>query len=297
MAASPFFPKLPIDWTENSLGVLQNQIFIRIFHRKSFSQGRLLFVVHGQAEQSDRYQHFAHFLQDTVDVIACVDLQGHGKSTGTQGHIENFDQYSSAALAAFQAACQWTEQRGGLKEAHWFGHSMGGLVTLRTLLKEKSLHLKSVTASAPLLDLAFSAPKLKVAFAKMVAPTLIGKLKLHNELNVEDVSRDQEVAKAYTENSLNHHFVTPRFFVNLMSEMEHTRNHRGPFSYPLLIISPLGDRIVSWKSAYKFFSELQMESGKMKQLNGLPGYFHESFNDLGKERAFNALNCWIRQNS
>jgi lysophospholipase len=297
MAASPFFPKLPSGWTSEFLNTHNDQISLRIFRSSNLKGGRFLYLLHGQAEQSDRYEHFPFYLNGQVDAIICADLPGHGKSQGIRGHIENFDEYEKAAIAGFEAGLEWMKkQSGGQAQGHWFGHSMGGLITLRTLLKHPSLPLKSVTVSAPLLDLALAVPKLKRFFGELVEPFL-GSLKLSNELNGDLISHDPEVAKAYNENPLNHNYVTPRFFVNMMKEMPLVRNNPGPFAYNLLMVIPLADQIVSWKAGFHFFENLKMVEGKKKAITSFPNFYHEAFNEIGKERAFNALADWIQNNS
>jgi lysophospholipase len=227
-----------------------------------------------------------------VDAIFCIDLPGHGLSEGIRGHIENFDQYSDAVIAGFNFACEWMASRSKLTKIHWFGHSLGGLITLRTLLKYRDLKLNSVAVSAPLLDIAVPVPALKKFFGELFEP-LISKVKLSNELDGSLVSHDPEVSAAYDKDPLNHGFVTPRFFVQLTKEMGLVRNQNAEFPYPLMMVVPLGDRIVSWKANLQFFVNLKMANGKKKNLVSLPSYYHESFNDFGKERPFNALMDWI----
>lgn len=298
MAASPNFPKLPANWSTEFLTVSDhNSVSLRIYKSSDLSKGRFLYLVHGQGEQSDRYEHFPHYLNGIVDAVICVDLPGHGKSLGVRGHIENFDQYGKAVLDGFSGALDWMKkQSGGNFAAHWFGHSLGGLITLRTLLKEPSLPLKSVTVSAPLLDLALPVPPLKKFFGELVEP-ILGSLKLSNELNGDLISHDPDAAKAYNSNPLNHNYVTPRFFVNMMKEMPLVRTNQGPFAYNLLLITPLEDKIVSWKAIYQFSAQLKMKEGKQKSLTSFPNFYHESFNEIGKERAFNALSDWLLKNS
>ncbi|MGZ5278314.1 MAG: alpha/beta fold hydrolase [Pseudobdellovibrionaceae bacterium] len=292
MAASPLFPKLPNGWSEDSLTIKNGSLFLRIYKSGDLSNGRFLYLLHGQGEQSSRYEHFPYYLHDLVDAVICLDFPGHGKSTGVRGHIETFDQYSDAALAGFDASIEWMKKSSSHVQAHWFGHSMGGLVTLRTLLRETSLPLKAVSVSAPLLDLALPVPKLKKFFGELVEPVL-GRIQLHNELNGDLISHDSEVSKAYNSDPLNHSYVTPRFFVNLTKEMKSVREDTGPFAYHLLMLVPLDDQIVSWQAQYRFFENLKMSEGKKKVLTSFPGFFHESFNDIGKERAFTALSQWM----
>jgi lysophospholipase len=296
MSASPLFPKIPAEWSLQSIKIRKDSIHINIWRKKKYDTGRMLFIVHGQAEQSDRYEHFPFYLSSSVDMIAAIDLPGHGKSKGIRGHINNFDQYSESCIDALQAAHQTFQDVFGKKpECHWIGHSLGGLITLRTLLKKSDLPLTSVCASAPLLGLSMPVPIVKKTFAVIGEP-VIGSLPLSNELSAELLSHDESVVSYYSENPLNHDRVTPRFFVRLQREMELLKAPQQDFAYPLMILSPLGDSIVSWKAAFKFFERLHMKEHK-KELQSFPGFFHESFNETGKDRAFLALENWILKNS
>lgn len=296
MTASPHFPKIPATWFEDSHFIQNDQIHLRVYQSKNLSWGRWLYLVHGQGEQSDRYEHFPFYLNGVVDAIVCIDLPGHGKSKGIRGHIENFDQYTEAVLTGFRFAQDWMKTKAQRCEAHWFGHSLGGLITLRTLLKENHLDLASVTTSAPLLDLAMPVPVVKKFFAELVEPFL-GSVKLGNELDGSLVSRDAEVGKSYGENPLNHNFVTPRFFVNLIKEMSLLRSQTGPFAYNYLMLVPLADKIVNWKASYQFFADLKMKEGFKKELTSFPHFYHESFNEIEKGLAFNAFADWLKKNS
>jgi lysophospholipase len=296
MAASPNFPPLPPNWTQESHLLAKNSLHLRLYRNRDVQKGRLLFLVHGQGEQSDRYEHFPFYLDGNVDAIACIDLPGHGKSQGTRGHIENFDQYCEAALTGFYFSTEWMKKNAGRCESHWFGHSLGGLISLRTLFKEKSLGLSSASVSSPLLALALPVPPLKKFFGELVEP-ILGSLKLGNELDGSLISHDSEVSKEYSLNPLNHGFVTPRFFVNLTKEMPFVQKNTGPFAYNLLLISALADKIVSARAGIEFFENLKMNSGLTKELVTFPEFYHESFNEIGKGRAFNALSSWLQRNS
>jgi alpha-beta hydrolase superfamily lysophospholipase len=298
MAASPNFPKIPSTWIDESELIQNNKIFVRILRKSKMETGRVLFVIHGQGEQSDRYEHFPFYLQSSVDAVILLDLPGHGKSSGVRGHIQNFDRYSEACLLALSNGVEklkniWSSAK---VEVHWFGHSLGGLITLRTLLKVHDLHLKSVTVSAPLLGLAFEPPALKKYFGILIEPFL-GSLSLTSELDLSHLSHDSSVGVAYRENPLNHGQVTPRFFVCLNREMELLKTPLEKFSYPLLVISPLADQIVNWKTSFRFVERLKMLNGAKKELQTFSNFHHESFNELEKARAFLCLESWILKNT
>ena len=65
-------------------------------------------------------------------------------------------------------------------------------------------------------------------------------------------------------------------------------------NYPFLMMVPLSDRIVSWKAQMDFFANLKMKNpGHAKKILTFTNTEHELFNEIGKERAFVALEDWL----
>ena len=296
ISASPNFPKIPSDWIETSLYVPKTETFVRIFHKKNFGKGRILFAVHGFGEQSDRYEHFPFYLSEHIDVIACPDLVGHGKSGGKRGYISHFDQYVDGVESAYLPVTQMVKSKIPQIEVFWHGHSLGGLVSLRMLFRNPNLVIRAASVSSPLLRLSMPVPQLKKYFALLVEP-ILGQLPLKNDLDPKLVSKDTRVQSHYLENNLNHGIVTPRWFVKTSKMMAQILKTEGPMHYHLMVMSSLADGIVDYKSSYEFFSQVKIFDGFRKVIQTFPNVYHEPFNDLEKELAFNCLDQWIAQNS
>lgn len=297
MTASKNFPNLIDSWVEESqyLQVSNQKIFLRIYRRKETQMGiknRSLFIVHGFGEQSDRFLHWPFYLHTSLDSIGIVDLPGHGKSEGPRGHIENFEQFSNAALAAFKEFEKNTTKLFGKSQLHWLGASMGGLITIRTLIKEQTLPLTSVIVTEPQLGIAVQVPPLKEKMASLLEP-LIGRLPLKSEIILETLSHDSDVANRYANNPLNHSLITPRLYIKMKNEMENLEKDSIEFSYPFMMLVPLNDQVVSWKKSLAFFNRLKIKSGLKKSLSTFPNFYHEIFNEVGKERPFTALEDWL----
>lgn len=288
MSAALTFPKIPQGWSELRVPILNGALSLTLYSRVKPLHNRVLFIVHGQGEQSSRYEHFAFYLQNQVDTIVAMDLPGHGLSKGGRGHINAFSDYGDAVYEAFT----WVMQKYPQAEKHWLGHSLGALITLYSLLKYKDFPISSVTLSAPLLGLKMPVPKIKKAIGEFVEPFL-GSLEMGNELPAVNLSRDLNVVNYYKNNPLNHNKVTPRFFVHLMKTMPQVVQNKGPFSYPVLFVVPMEDRIVDPLSAVEYFNELQMAPGCPKQLVKLEYFYHEAFNDIDKSDVFSLLANWI----
>src|SRR5262245_6832481 len=55
-------------------------------------RGRVL-MVHGYAEHSARYDHVVPLWLERGLAVARFDLRGHGRSEGTRGHVDRFEDY------------------------------------------------------------------------------------------------------------------------------------------------------------------------------------------------------------
>jgi lysophospholipase len=295
MAASPNFPGLPSDWKEEIHSFENDSLVLRIWSRDENRTGRGLYVVHGFGEQSDRYLHFPHFLQTSVDVIAAVDLPGHGLSKGQRGHCDRFSEITEAAVHGFHAFEDWLSQKNRALELHWFGHSFGGLTSVSAFMAHADLPIRSAIISAPLFAIAMPVPLLKKYFGLAIEP-ILPRLPLENEIDNAKLSRDPSVGLEYRRNRLNHSKITPRMFVQMNREMDRVCAWEGPLPYSTMMIVPLADEIVSWKTAVRLFQKWPTAAGKKKELATWPAATHESFNDLDRARVFNAIEAWIQKN-
>ena len=190
MSASPLFPGLSADWSEftHTLTTQHGPIFYREYLRKPEAKKthhkRILYIIHGFGEQSDRFQHFPFYLHTCLDAIGFIDLPGHGQSPGQRGYISDYQICSDVALEGFA----FFQSRYPQAEAHWQGSSMGALVSLRTLLQKKDLRLKSVVVNEAQIDLALQVPVIKDKMAH-VLENIWGSLPMENGLKGPDLPK------------------------------------------------------------------------------------------------------------
>ncbi|MCE3009209.1 MAG: alpha/beta hydrolase [Proteobacteria bacterium] len=277
----------PSSWTESFFEIAHRQVR----HWSSNSNPKkILIISHGQGEHSGRYAHFTHFLNHEVHQIYALDHLGHGKSEGARGHVESFQDYTDP----LKQLIQLVHSKNPEAQIHLLGHSLGGLIVLKTIQESLDLPLKSVIVSAPLLDLAFPAPPVKKFFGELLEPVL-GKISLSNELDPSWISHDPQVVAQYQTDPLNHNRVTLRFFVQMQKAMASVKSFDGELNLPFMMIVPLEDKIVSADSNRKFFADLKFAKGINKELQMFPHFYHEAFNDLGNERVFNCLNSWLKK--
>ena len=290
------FPDLPADWISewetipSSDGTLQ--LYSVIHHAKEWQGHRALVVLHGLGEHGGRYLHVPHYVKSAVDAVFCLDHRGHGRSEGLRGHVDQFDLYTDDAALAISRLEEQLRKRFGAAEIHLLGHSMGGLIALRTLFRHQ-LPVASVTISAPLLGIRVHTPFVK-KYLGIALSRIWGSLHMATELDASVLSHDQDVVKAYLSDRLVHSKVTPRFFTELQTAMADTMKRESGFNYPIQMMIPLQDQIVDPDRALVFFRALKLRD---KLLKTYPDFFHESLNEIGKEQVFEDLVSWIENHS
>lgn len=291
------FPNLPADWISDwetfpsKDGKLQ--LYSVTHHKQEWKRSRVLAIFHGLGEHGGRYLHFAHYLQSEIDAIYCLDHRGHGRSEGVRGHVETFDHYcDDVALALFRLH-QSVQKRFGNSEIHVFGHSMGGLITLKTLFKYPSLPVQSVSISAPLLGVQVPIP-LSKKIAALLLSKFWGSLHMTAELDARKLSHDINVVEAYQFDRLVHKKVTPKFYTEMLKAIADVSRRNSGFNYPLQFLIPLQDEIVNSEAALQFFRSIKMRD---KLLKTYPGFHHEPLNEIGKNQVFQDLLLWIKSHS
>lgn len=291
------FPGLPDDWTSEwetfSSADSELQLFLASYHPKNWTSHKVLLIFHGLGEHGGRYLHFPHYLKNDVGAIFCLDHRGHGRSEGLRGHVPHFDRFADDAALAVRRVDEILRKRFGRAEIHVLGHSMGGLIALRMMFLHPNLPVKSLTVSAPLLGVKVELPWVKRAAAHLLS-RVWGSLHMASEIDARVLSHDAEVAEAYNSDRLVHKKGTPRFYTELLTAISDTARRDSGIEVPLQMLVPLQDQVVDPETSLAFFRNLKHRE---KQLRSYPGFFHESFNEVGKEQAFEDLRAWINTHS
>lgn len=249
----------------------------------------IVLVIHGSGEHIGRYQHVAEWLNKQSISMVGGDLPGLGRAKGKRGHVEDFEDY-------LLKVDEWIEH---IKN-NWpdlpiflFGHSMGGLITLRYLeeLKDKNL-LKGVIVTSPAIKIGVTILRWQLITAKALEkiwPTF----KLKSGIKSHQVSRDPGIVKQYEKDPLVYGKVSIRWFFEFQKAIEEAwekTNKISELGIPLLFMQAGADQLVDPNAAIDFTERLDKNQVTFQLI---PDLYHEILNEPEKEIYLKMISNWI----
>ena len=240
-------------------------------------------LTHGIAEHSDCYERFADVVTKQGYSVFAWDLRGHGHSEGKRGYVSRFQDFSDDLEAAIRFVK--TEFWDKKSPIFLFGHSMGGLILLKTVLNHSPAGIAGLILSSPALGLTLPVPKFKEAAAQILAEWA-PKLTLYNEIKFDDLVRDYNLVQQYRVDPLRHNRISSRLFVGLMDAMAEVKREAEKIQLPTLMQLAGREKVVSTSESETFFENL---GTKKKELYVYADSFHEIYNDLDRDDVFRDL--------
>lgn len=242
-------------------------------------------IVHGYAEHRRRYDRIMQPLADRGFECIAADLRGHGDSEGQRGHVSRFDHYLDD-LQRIVATIPDDRPR------FLVGHSLGGLISLQYVLKRPH-DFRAVAVSSPFLRSAFAVSRTQVALAN-VAQVVAPRLPFPSPLRAEQISRDPEEVELYANDPAVFRTTTPRWYSEVAAAQKEVFARASEIRLPLLMLVGDADSIADHRGSMEVFERLGSSD---KSLEVYPGYFHEVFNDVGREQPIARLVAWLERQS
>ncbi|MCB0422480.1 MAG: lysophospholipase [Bdellovibrionales bacterium] len=238
-----------------------------------------LIITHGLGEHSDCYSEFANRASAKNWNVFSWDLRGHGRSDGQRGFVDSFEDYE---MDLSTLVSKIKESKNSPEPLILFGHSMGGLITLRHILSKDPSIYRAVCLSSPLLGIAVDVPEIKKKFAKTIG-RLMPKLTLFNEIDYRNLVRDPEHLKTYDKDPLRQDRISPNLFLGILKNSELTLEQSARIELPLLLQISGKDKIVDASASETFYS---LVKSKVKSFYKYDQSYHEIFNDLDKATVY-----------
>jgi alpha-beta hydrolase superfamily lysophospholipase len=275
MQTTDYTVKRPDGYTLNGLGWF-----------KPKSRGTVV-IAHGINEHIGRYTHVAECLNDSGFSAVGVDHRGHGRSDAGKARTSNirrFDTFVDDYIAVIE---QVRSEREGPVIA--LGHSMGGLIAARALLRIQD-DLDAAILSGPAL-------KIPTDMSPLMLNLSLGLARVLPFLNApagdgDGLSRDPTVHAAFQDDI---YCIQQPIKLGIARQIyllaEETRAQASEVRLPLLVMHGAADRITSPDGSRQFVEEA---SSQDKEFVLWADDKHEIFNELDREAVLAKLVGWLQ---
>jgi alpha-beta hydrolase superfamily lysophospholipase len=247
---------------------------------------RLVVILHGFADHSERYRELIDHLADRGAVVFAYDQRGNGESEGQRGHLMRYQDLVDE-LDAFLKIAYAAEP--GLERVI-YAHSTGAILALTDLYEHPDAADRLVLSS-PCLILTFQAPAAKVLIGKAFS-ALLPRVSLDAGFDPGSVSRDPAIVESNRADPLVTQAISTRFYTEVYGKaMPAALRGIEQISVPTLVLQGTGDQLVSPAVADEF--EKRVPQAEVIRYEG--GY-HESHNDIHRQQVFSDVDAWLSEN-
>lgn len=271
----------------NNTGIFTGQNNLELFYRVYEPEGNITAIiipVHGLCEHSGRYMNLVNYFVPRGYALYIPDQRGHGQSAGKRSYVERFEYYSRD-LKTFVDLVR-TEKPS--RKIFLVGHSIGGLVAVSYALEHQS-EFDGLILSGATIRPGASVTKTQIFLAHLLA-FLAPKFGV-DKIDASAISRDKRVIEAYENDSLVYRGkISAKMGMELLKAMQKLRKNMAEISLPVLIMSGTMDSLSDPQSSRDLFDGISSED---KTLNFYEGYYHEIFNEPGREGVFVDMEYWL----
>jgi len=251
---------------DSQTGVFKAHDGAQIFCRASSVPapiGSILFV-HGLGDHSGWFEPLAAAANGRGLDWCGIDLRGHGRSAGKQGHVESLDDVLRDLNEIRSRLAS-----GGVPIVLG-GHSLGGLLALR-YSQEHPADLTGLLLVAPFLAVAARVPIWKRVAARL-AKRLVPGLTMDNGLDHADLISDADALAAHESDPLTHHRISARLWAEILVAQKAAGR---PSPLPVLFQLAGDDRAIRTASAQRLCEAWVAPSRCVVY----PGALHDLYHD------------------
>jgi alpha-beta hydrolase superfamily lysophospholipase len=260
---------------------------INIYYQGWLPEGdvkAVLLIVHGLGEHSGRYMNVVNYFLPLGYAIYGLDHIGHGKSGGEREIVQQFDDFTITLKTFFQMVVEWQTD----KPIFVVGHSMGGAITSSYLLDHQA-DFRGAIISAPAVKVGDDISPMILTVGKIlskIAPKM-GLL----ALDVNTISRDPDVVKAYANDPLVFHDKTPaRLAAEMLSAMQRITAEAEKITLPFIVLQGSSDSLVDPAGAQMLYDKASSLDKTIKIYDGL---YHEIFNEPERDQVLRDVENWL----
>ncbi|ODP35289.1 alpha/beta hydrolase [Pandoraea sp. ISTKB] len=242
-------------------------------------------IVHGMGEHGGRYARLAEHFASLGIATVTYDLRGHGRSGGARVYIDRFDDY----LNDTEIFLTHVRTTFGPTPLFLLGHSMGGAIAALYTITRAPANVSGLMLSSPALAPGEPVAPWMVKAGRWVSRWL-PKVPVF-KIDPAAIARDNAVVDAAKKDPLNAYRGTPaRTAAELLDAMTRIHANADALHLPLYIFHGTADRLTAPWASEQFHGNAGSQD---KTLRLYPGHFHETLNDLDREKVIEELTAWL----
>ncbi len=244
----------------------------------------VLLVVHGLAEHSGRYINIVNHFVPKGYAVYGFDQRGHGKSQGQRGYVERFSHFVSD-LKTFSGII-----RSKHRDAKIFivGHSVGGTIATAYAVHYQD-EFDGLVLSGATLKVGASVSSGLIIVARVLS-LLLPKMGL-DVIDASAISQDKTVVDAYVDDPLVYRGkIRARLGAELIKAIQILLPQMSKIYLPILIMHGTADRLSDPRGSEILYDRV---SSRDKTLKLYDGFYHEIFNEPGREQVFEDMEAWL----
>jgi acylglycerol lipase len=243
-------------------------------------------LLHGLAEHAGRYAALAERLNAAGIELLAIDLRGHGQAPGKRARIDRFDDYLLDAEGLLGGAAR----EGG--PLFLMGHSMGGAIAALYAIERlpaSGHRLAGLILSSPALAPGRDVPRWMLTMSQIISRVWPGFPAM--KIDAALLSRNAAIVEANRNDPLVHHGAIPaRTGAEILLAMARIERGRAGLQVPLLVYHGTADKLTEPDGSRAFG---QHAGSPDKTLTLHEASYHETMNDLDRERVIGELLAWI----
>lgn len=245
-----------------------------------------LLIVHGLAEHSGRYTEFVEHFRAAG--IACygLDLRGHGHSDGVRVHVDSFDEYQRDVAAIQEVVAT----RHPDLPLFLVGHSMGGVVVLRRVLRTPAGLAGAIVSSPALAPHPGVHPPLPIRLLAKLLRKVAPRLQVKSGLPARFVSRDPQVVAAYVADPLVTSTASSGWYHAMLDAQREVLAGASELQLPILLMQSGDDQLVNPAATEAFVRAAPTQLVTYHRWTGL---YHEMFHEPEKDTVFEFTQEWL----
>ncbi|NIK12129.1 alpha/beta hydrolase [Alkalibacillus almallahensis] len=243
---------------------------------KSRNGKAVIVIVHGAFEHSGRYEWQISQWNEAGYHVIIGDLPGHGESEGKRGHVNSFDEY-------IKTVQKWLDEAKYFElPVYLLGHSMGGLIVIRTLEETKEA-VTGVILSSPGLGLQ-TVPHKPVYHLSKLLDKIMPSIRFKTNVKPQLATRNEAFHIRDESDPLFLHKVSVRWFHEFERGIDQAFNQIRYYpDLPTLFMQAGEDKLVSVSDVEKFYNKLAVQD---KKYIFWPDLYHEVFNEPERDEVF-----------